>query len=604
MIIVFLCVYLISKFFNFDEIKKYILALIAFFTLTNSTYPIKHGGANENKPEDSKELELIQRSYNDQSVPYIYPYIFEKNIIVDGFNIFIHMKDTHASSFIITYKSQNGRNPTYAQINEHCFEQMLSELNRCFDGTIHLVIKSGQSDILKNFVDNRVILNKFTNVIVHDAFYNIHDPIQMLSIQRIKDLSKLKDIETEEKKAEKKELHRLKSLDDYLLIYIATQTNNFTIISNDKYKQIRQNTEIPGIFTIRTYKDGKFNYSVINPTLETFTIPIRAMVTNFNFSFQFVSPIFNVYGEIVMFAKYTNNRFIFSDGQEYMIYGYRKYTEYLHFYYEKLLDYIVKNIQDKSTLIEKFNEEYFIKLRNLGETEINFNSLMRPRYKALPPSIISCRTHIIGLKEKLDSLLKTGNIDEEAYHFLPSNAGEVYVRHLNLINPSRTIPTTPRMIALMPTLEQVREQTQLQKNIAMEEYKLLEDENMIRESKAMIEKNIRKGATKESFATELQELNRRQDVINLQRLHLPQVEMEKIKRTPLPSPIQPVAPRTPIILSDEEKESQVQSNGVDFPFNRMSIESQPSIQSTPSAPIKPQRPPAKTQQFYKHPKPK
>jgi len=472
LIIIFLCVYLINKFFNLDEIKKYIFALIAFFTLTNNTYPVKHGGANENMP-DEKSLPLIRQNYNDITKPFIYPYIFKNNIIVDGFNIFITMNE----KLIEEYKSQNEqRDPTEIEIkaiNRSCFEKMITELNRCFEGTLHLIIKTGQDNIMAQYIYGETAITLPPNIIIYDAFYDEADVEQKSSIDNILSLSEIEKIT----KYDKKELHRLKSLDDHMLMLVASNIakNNkghFTIVSRDKYREIRKiPRELPNKYKICIRSKDILTYRTIDPNDSNTLFQLNALLTREDLYLYILAPVINKYGEIILFSNYKDNRFEYDSSQVFMLHGKSEFMQNLYNKFIKILesiqeswkeDMLKKNAQEswKEDMLPIKNEFDSVFRDNLLVLDnlIQYNSITRPDCKDFP-SIIECKNDMNSLKDQFNLIFENKYINDNIYEKFPPYIKRDYDKKIEASLEKQTIVLNRILSERLQKLEEAEEKS-------------------------------------------------------------------------------------------------------------------------------------------------
>ena len=435
LIIIFLCVYLISKFFNFDEIKKQIFALFTLFTLTNSTYPIKHGGANENEPGEGNDYKTKLELYKNPTVPYIYPYIFDEDIIIDGYNIFVTMKTKFEPQFRADYNeihlenARNGRNSL--EFNKYCLNRILNELSRCCKGKIHLIIKTGQDNTLGDIVykhQDTIDAGIGGSVIVYDACYEKTPNL----IQTIRILSNIEN----PSKEQKTELHRLKSLDDHLLMMIANKYPSAKIISFDKYKEIRFDGELPE--TYKYYMQSSINVeeSVIDPRLYSDMLNTNIFINAKNpFYTRVMFPLFNDNGNIIMFGKYTNRALDFSYGQELFKETINDYMQNLHKIYIQLLDNKhSRNETQNGNIQHNFNREF--EAKNAQLNRLNFNRIAiynrEHFHQPLHLKANTCITRMHNLAERFGQLYILYNyydtIPGYFYDILP-NAQEIYNKH-------------------------------------------------------------------------------------------------------------------------------------------------------------------------------
>jgi hypothetical protein len=330
------------------------------------------------------------------------------------------------------YKSQNEqRNPDINEINRLCFEKMIAELNRCFNGTLHLIIKTGQDNTLAEFVygDTAIVLPH--NVIIYDAFYKEEDKEQKSSIDEILRLSQIEEIT----KKDKYELHRLKSLDDHMLMVIASRiaaknNGNFTIVSRDKYREIRKfNRELPNTYSICKRENDQLTYEIINPKEDSISDPLEVLLRNENLYLYILAPVINKYGEIILFAKYTNKKFEYESSQIFMLSGKKTFMQNLFIQSIELLESIRaswENDVEKIKIKDIFDKECKDKITTLNKLTI-YNSITRPDCRDFP-SIVECKNDIVRLQQKFNSIFTNKSIDDAIYGLLP---GYVQIKHEN-----------------------------------------------------------------------------------------------------------------------------------------------------------------------------
>ena len=420
---------LISKFFNFDEIKKQVLALIAFFTLTNSAYTVKRGGANENAPMEGNDYKTKLELYKDPTVPYIYPYIFDEDIIIDGYNIFVTMKTKFEAQFRTQFRDTNRRNPANdLEFNKYCLNRILNELSRCCKGKIHLIIKTGQDNTLGNILykhHDAIDAGIGDSVIVYDASYDDEELVQ--------NIRTLSAIENPDKK-QKKDLHRLKSLDDHLLMMIANKYLNAKIISFDKYREIRLEKELPNNYKIYTQTNNMLETSTVIPSIISELLRKNIFENDEKpFHTRVMFPLCNEDGNIIMFGKYTNGYLDFSYGQELFKETIDVYMKNLYKFYTELLENIVRNQNQYVTIHSKFYNEF--EAKNMELQGLNFDGIAIYNqirfHEQLDVKVHTCIERMRNLQRSFYELYSNPQIlftDIRFYNILP-NAQEIIVRH-------------------------------------------------------------------------------------------------------------------------------------------------------------------------------
>jgi hypothetical protein len=496
LIIIFLCVYLISKIFNFDEIKKQIFTLLAFFTLTNNTYPVKQGGVNENFPclgqleeiekinkqqeidmaklyklkqsikhldptkieKDTEserieeliklEKQIMEREIKKQSFmrdityvkkmydlqeKFVIPYIFADHIVVDGFNIFIYMRNKIQNDIEKLYQNKYKRQPSIDEINREAFTKMIEQLNRCFNGTMHVVIKTGQDNTLGNFLSENLI--NYANIIVYNAFYNNNNE-QIESNNSIQRLSSLRN----PTKEERIELHRLKSIDDHLLMLVASELDNVKIISCDKYRQIRKNPrELPNLYSYNITINKKIEGPIIiNPTDTDRLNQLDEFLSNErnNFHTFVMFPILDETGEIELFCKYGEG-LKYTKYQELLKEMPDLFIKPLYNCYTAIMNDILNNINAEKN-INKFRRTLKI-INDTLHTEYKDHSFMHEIIEKIGSNkFYICRETVNELYRCFENITKTGKIDQDAYKIIPIlDRMFIMERHRRLIDPSK-----------------------------------------------------------------------------------------------------------------------------------------------------------------------